>query len=212
MDYVAAGARISKDGRYRYRLWREWRLWPEPAAWRWLEDEAGKPVLDGAGAPLGRPKSVLFVMLNPSTADGDQDDPTIRRCVGFARAWGYDRVEVVNLFAYRATDPDALLALNHDDDPVGPDNGSTIRDLIRSRGEFFGSGVDKVVCAWGNLGGYLGQDETVLGWLGDAPRFALKLSKDGHPGHPLYLPASSLLIPFDGAAAARRSMKKKVPA
>lgn len=197
IDYVSKGARISADGKYRYHLWREWRLWPEPAHWDWLYDDDGKTKLvDGAGAPLGRPRSVLFVMLNPSTADGEEDDPTIRRCVNFARSWGYDRLDVVNLFAFRATEPAELLALNHLDDPVGPLNSSTIEGLIEDRTEFFGSGVDKVICAWGNHGAHLGQDETVLGWLRDTPRFALKISKDGHPGHPLYLPSKSPLLDF----------------
>lgn len=196
IQYVNAGADISPDGRYRYRLWREWRNWPDPAHWTWWNDEAGRPVVDGAGEHLGRPKSVLFVMLNPSTADGETDDPTISRCVNFARSWGYDRLEVVNLFAYRATDPKDLLKLEHTDDPVGPRNSTVVAALMEDREDFFASGVDRVVCAWGAHGGHLGQDETMLGWLGDCPRFALKLSKHGHPGHPLYLPANSQLVEF----------------
>jgi hypothetical protein len=94
--YVYAGADISPDGRYRYRLWREWRGCASRDHWRWLGAK------DGAGHELGEPLSVLFVMLNPSTADGTTDDPTIRRCVGFAKRWRYDRLEVVNLFAHRA--------------------------------------------------------------------------------------------------------------
>ena len=197
VQYVAAGARISKDERYRYHLWREWRLWPDAAHWSWWNDpDTGAPVVDGAGEHIGWPKSVLFVMLNPSTADGETDDPTIRRCVSFARAWGYDRMDVVNLFAYRATDPAELLKLNHGDDPVGPDNCQIVHGLIDEREEFGGSAIDKVVCAWGNHGAHLGQDETMLGWLADCPRYALKLSKDGHPSHPLYLPKSSALVEF----------------
>jgi hypothetical protein len=133
-------------------------------------------------------------MLNPSTADGDVDDPTIRRCVGFAQAWGYDRLDVVNLFAYRATDPAALLALNDSDDPVGPLNSEAFEKVLR-----FGYPVGKIICAWGNHGAHLGQDETALGWLGDRERFALKISKEGHPGHPLYLPKGSVPIPFKPA-------------
>lgn len=198
IQYVSKGATISKDGRYRYRLWREWRLWPERAHWRWMEGEDGKVAVDGAGEPLGRPKVVLFVMLNPSTADGEEDDPTIRRCVDFSRRWGYDRMEVVNLFAFRATDPAQLLTLDDADDPVGPDNVDAFRGLIEDRDDFFGSGVDKVVCAWGAHGAHLGQDETVMGWLGDAPCFALNVTRDGHPSHPLYQPRSSVLTPYRG--------------
>src|SRR5207237_5457574 len=72
-----SGASFSRDRRYRYRLWRRW--------------DAARPV-------------VAFVMVNPSTADAGRDDPTIRRCIGFARSWGYGRLEVVDLFAYRGTD------------------------------------------------------------------------------------------------------------
>ena len=189
--YVASGADISGDGRYRYRLWREWRLHPRPAQWDMWSDEIGKPVVDGAGSQLGEPRACIFIMLNPSTADGCADDPTIRRCVGFARSWGYDRLEVLNLFAHRATDPQHLLSLNDCDDPVGPQNSNAFEAVLR-----FGYPVGKIVCAWGVHGTHLGQDETVLGWLGDRPRFALGLTKDGHPKHPLYVPAGAHLAEF----------------
>lgn len=203
-EYVAKGAAISADGRYRYRLWREWRLHPKPAHWETWED-GGRPMLDGAGHQLGAPKSCVFIMLNPSTADGDQDDPTIRRCVGFAKAWGYDRLDVLNLFAYRATEPSELLALDHMDDPVGPGNLSAFRGMLDNDG-IFGTPVGTIICAWGNHGTHLGQDETVLGWLEDRERFALRVSKDGHPGHPLYLPAAARLVPFYGAPRHRKAL------
>lgn len=189
-DYVDTGAIISADGRYRYRLWREWRLWPDTANWYWWQ-ENGKPVLDGAGAPIGEPKSCVFIMLNPSTADADADDATIRRCVAFAKRWKYDRLDVFNLFAYRATDPRALLALNDSDDPVGPKNLHYLQSFLEHRAT-----VGHIICAWGNHGAHLGQDETMLGWLQGFDRYALKLSKDGHPAHPLYLPTDSDPIPF----------------
>ncbi len=88
-SYIRKGATLSACGRYRYRLWREWRLHPKPALWDMWTDAAGQPIVDGAGEQLGEPKACIFIMLNPSTADGDQDDPTIRRCVGFAKAWGF---------------------------------------------------------------------------------------------------------------------------
>ncbi|WP_239508926.1 DUF1643 domain-containing protein, partial [Stenotrophomonas maltophilia] len=80
-------------------LEREWRGTASNKNWKWLGFN------DGAGAPLGEPLSCMFVMLNPSTADADLDDPTIRRCVGFAKALKFDQLSVVNLFAYRATKP-----------------------------------------------------------------------------------------------------------
>jgi len=177
--YISSGATISSCGRYRYRLWREWRLHPKPAQWDMWTDERGKPV------------TCIFIMLTPSTADGDQDDPTIRRCVSFAKAWGYDRLEVLNLFAHRATDPRELLALNDADDPVGPSNKETFDKVL-----LCGNPVGKIICAWGVHGAHLQQDETALGWLGDYRRYALGLTKDGHPKHPLYVRGDAPLVRF----------------
>jgi hypothetical protein len=181
--YTSSGARISPDGLYRYLLWREWRGTHDPNNWSWLKDGRGQVAVDGGGFPLGEPKSLLFIMLNPSTADGVADDPTIRRCIGFARAWKFERLEVVNLFAYRAPQPSELFALNYDDDPVGEHNQEMVRRAADRAG--------MIICAWGAHGAYLGQDETVLGWLGERKRHALGLTKAGHPSHPLYLPAKS---------------------
>ena len=195
--YVYAGANISSCKRYRYGLWREWRLGADggEAQWDMWTDEFGKPVVDGEGKQLGDPLSCVFIMLNPSTADGTEDDPTIRRCVGFAKSLGYDRLEVVNLFAFRATDPRALLALNHEDDPVGIGNEKAVERALDH--------ADLIICAWGAHGGHLGQDQTMLGWIDrhnyrDAPVAALGLTKEGHPRHPLYLPGHSTPIPFGG--------------
>lgn len=189
--YVDKGAEISSCGSYRYRLWREWRNHPAPSQWDMWTDDTGKPVVDGAGEQLGEPKRCVFIMLNPSTADGDQDDPTIRRCVGFASMWGFDRLEVINLFAHRATDPKSLLALGHQDDPVGPRNQDAFKAVL-----FPHRLVGRVICAWGAHGGHLGQDETALGWIGDCERHALGLTSKGHPRHPLYLPRDAGLTPF----------------
>ncbi|TZG26476.1 DUF1643 domain-containing protein [Sphingomonas montanisoli] len=197
MTYVSQGAVISTCGNYRYHLWREWRGTGTNANWDWLEDDDGSIAKDGAGAPLGEPKSVLFVMLNPSTADGDQDDPTIRRCVAFAKAWGYDRMEVVNLFAWRATDPSAVLRMTGSGpDPVGPDNQRHVRNALDRAGV--------IVCAWGAHGGHIDQDETMLGWIeqyGGEP-YALRLTKEGFPAHPLYLPRDLRPAPYAGRVPA----------
>lgn len=164
--YTGSGARISADGIYRYLLWRECGVNPDP-------------------------ETCLFIMLNPSTADGDADDPTIRRCVGFANYFGCDRLEVVNLFAYRATKPADLLNYpKSGGDPVGFENQANLTDSAnRAR---------LIICAWGAHGGFIGQDETVLGWLQDVgkPLYALGLTKGGHPRHPLYVPASTQLIRY----------------
>lgn len=195
--YIAKGATISLCGRYRYRLWREWRLRPVQAQWDMWEEEDSSPCVDGAGAQIGDPLSCVFVMLNPSTADGCEDDPTIRRCIGFAKRLKFDRLEVVNLFAHRATDPRELLALGHDDEPVGVNNERHVSRALDHAG--------LIVCAWGAHGGHLGQDETMLGWIErhnyrGAPVVALGLTKDGYPRHPLYLKADSPTIPFGGSS------------
>lgn len=192
-DYVAKGAVISACGRYRYRLWREWRGTHHPRNWEWIRDDGGGIAKDGAGDDIGWPKAMVFVMLNPSTADGSVDDPTIRRCVGFAKAWQFERLEVINLFAYRATRPSALLALTHNDDPVGHENQSHVDNVMETAG--------RIVCAWGAHGGHLGQDETMLGWLDGRATYALGLTAAGHPRHPLYCPRDVVLVPFHGRKA-----------
>lgn len=144
---------LSDDGRYRYLLTRTW-----------------------AEAPL----TCLFVMLNPSTADADIDDPTIRRCIKYAQDWGYASLSVVNLFAYRATDPVAMLAA---DDPIGPDNDAHIAAAVAA--------ASLIVCGWGN-NAPIGRSTDVLKIvrsLGKTPK-GLKFTNRGEPSHPLYLRAS----------------------
>jgi hypothetical protein len=137
-----------------------------------------------------RPGAALFILLNPSTADAEKDDPTIRKCMGFARKWGYGRLRVVNLFAYRATSP---LAMKVADDPVGEENQYWIDKALRHT-----HGV--VVCAWGNHGGYRGQDVVVMGWLDDhgIEPMALRVSRQGEPYHPLYVPYGTRLFRYAG--------------
>lgn len=183
-DYIHTSAHLSACGKYRYQLDREWRGVAPNENWRWFGAK------DGGGHELGEPKACLFVMLNPSTADANVDDPTIRRCVGFAKRFKFDLLQVVNLFAYRATDPQEVLKMTGDGDPIGPENQDFIEDCAGRAG--------LIICAWGAHGGHIDQDETALGWLGDRPKFALGLSKDGHPRHPLYLKSDAALIPFDG--------------
>lgn len=119
---------------------------------------------------------MTFIMLNPSTADANQNDPTITRCMNFARRWGFGSLEVVNLFAYRSTDPRLLSIV---DDPVGPDNDTYILNAIR-RSEL-------VVLAWGTKGVLRQRDQEVLDLISDYDLYALDVSKHGHPKHPLYL-------------------------
>jgi hypothetical protein len=128
-------------------------------------------------------------MLNPSTADAERDDPTIRRCVAFSRLWGCGKLQVVNLFAFRATNPrDLRLA----EDPVGPENSRYVKEAVEAAGP--------VVCAWGVHGGHLDQDLAMLRWLAEvgARPMALAVTKDGHPKHPLYVRSDTQLMPFSG--------------
>lgn len=127
-----------------------------------------------------------FVMCNPSTADETQDDPTIRRCIAFTRQWQCEFLDVLNLFAYRSPDPSALLSAA---DPIGPDNDSWL--------DRAGYASRIIVAAWGVHGTILGRGEVVRQRLAATRKLHyLKLTKDGHPGHPLYLPANSVLMPW----------------
>jgi hypothetical protein len=133
---------------------------------------------------------VNFLMLNPSTADALVLDPTVRRCVGFARSWGFGAVEVTNLFALRATDPRTLVAHT---DPVGAGNDRAIADAARR--------ADRVLVAWGTWGVHRGRGAEVAGLidrLGVRP-MALRLTKSGHPGHPLYVRGDAEPAPWTPA-------------
>lgn len=144
-------ARFSRCRTFRYALWREW--------------DADKP-------------NVLMIGLNPSTADATRNDPTIRRCIGFARDWGFGGLWVLNLFAYRATYPDNLKAAP---DPVGPRNDYWLRRTARR--------CEAVVAAWGNHGIFMDRSSRVREMLGERLTI-LRLNASGEPAHPLYLPKS----------------------
>lgn len=134
--------------------------------------------------------TVCFVMLNPSTADETTDDPTIRRCVGFARSWGYARLIVVNLFAMRATDPaDLYDAACAGCDPVGPENETWIAEAI--------SEAQTVVCAWGasmNARLLAHPDIPMICEKYAHVPMCLGVTKSGAPRHPLYVAASQQLV------------------
>ena len=125
-----------------------------------------------------------FIMLNPSTADAETDDPTIRRCIDFAQRWDCGRLLVVNLFAYRTTSPAALYAAA---DPVGPENDAYLRQAAAQAG--------LLVAAWGAHGSLGNRGHAVRALL-DAGGYTvhhLGLTADGQPRHPLYLPKSAPL-------------------
>jgi hypothetical protein len=159
---------ISRYGKYRYHLYRK---------------------IDGGRGPVA-----TFIMLNPSTADHEVDDPTIRRCLAFCRRWGCADLHVANLFAFRATNP---AELRRTYDPVGPENRTYVRQLVEKAMEQLIPGP--VVCAWGEHGAFMDQDKTVLDWIADlCEPMCLGLTRNGQPRHPLYLPYSARLIPFAG--------------
>lgn len=150
------GTRISNNGLYRYTLDRD--------------------LFAGEG-------TVAFIMLNPSTADATQDDPTIRRCIGYGISWGFQKLLVGNLFALRATKPIKLLAA---DDPVGPENDRWLREIANE--------ADLVVCAWGahKLAAKRAREAVLPGEL-----TALKVTASGQPGHPLYLKKDLQPVKFE---------------
>lgn len=122
----------------------------------------------------------VFIMLNPSTADAEHDDPTIRRCIGFAKDWGYGGIKVVNVFAYRATNPKELLNVI---DPIGPDNYKYIKNAVANAGI--------VIAAWGatsvkNRQAYKDAINTIKN-AGIEKIFCLGTTYSGCPRHPLYV-------------------------
>lgn len=151
-----SAALISPCGRYRYRLER----------------------------PGRRP--LAFVMLNPSRADAERDDPTIRRCGALAAALGHDGLVVGNLYALRMPSPRALLA---DPDPIGPDNDAALARI--------GSEHGLVVCAWGNHAEEARAAGVVRLLRGAGAVLAcLGLTARGAPRHPLYAPRGATLQPY----------------
>lgn len=159
---------FSSDGKYRYYLYRR---------------------LSAQGEGVA-----TFIMLNPSTADARQDDPTIRKCLGFCRHWGVAELQVVNLFAIRATRP---AEMKKSSQPVGRHNRRWIeRAVVQSPSA--GRSRRLVIFGWGVHGNHCDQDRTVRDWLDSlaVEGHCLGITRDGHPRHPLYVPYSASLIPF----------------
>ena len=166
VEALDAGALFSPCRRYRYLLWRRW--------------DENLPTL----AVIG---------LNPSTADELKDDPTIRRCVGFAKGWGFGSLHMLNLFAWRATSPLAMKA--QAGNAVGPRNDEYLR-VVTSRAQ-------QTLCAWGTHGVFRGRNVEVRKMLASAGivPVVLRLTQDGYPSHPLRLPKSLTPVawPYFGA-------------
>jgi len=156
---MKGSAEFSPCKLFRYKLTREW------------------------AEPNEKRRNILFVMLNPSTADENVFDPTVRRCFGFAQRWGFNSMAVGNIYAYRATDPkDMLKARDEGTFIVGKDNDSALFELA--------SEADKIICAWGAMKWAKVRSQKVINfltrWYPDK-LYCLKKSKDGSPCHPLYL-------------------------
>lgn len=142
-------AKFSEDRVYRYALWRIW--------------DENQP-------------NVMFIGLNPSTADETEDDPTVRRCKGFAKSWGYGGLIMANIFAYRATEPEIMKSAK---DPIGPENDEWLLKLAQQ--------ATLVIGAWGNHGKFKSRGKIVVDSISDL--YCLKMNETGHPTHPLYLPS-----------------------
>jgi len=149
-------AKFSDDRKYRYSLERIW---------------------------LCRRPYVCFVCLNPSTADENFEDPTIRRCIRFSSDWGYGGLVMVNLFAFCATNPKDLYK---ESEPIGNENDDYLRRISLNAG--------LTIAAWGNDGKHMKRGENVLRLLTN-PQCLIR-TKSGHPGHPLFLKANIKPVPF----------------
>ena len=147
---------LSEDRKYRYILSRIW-------------DET-KP-------------TVLFIGLNPSTADENTDDPTIRRCINFAKSWGYGGIFMANLFAFRSTNPQGLYA---EQDPVGSANDFYIKE--------YSDKSKLTIACWGNHGNFINRSEEVCKLVNSL--YCLDINKSGKPKHPLYVKPNATRKPY----------------
>ena len=159
---------FSRCRKYRFTLWRKF-------------DSAllGKPLFDDGN--VSKDGYVQFIGLNPSTADETVDDPTIRRCIGYCRSWGYSELCMTNIFPFRATDPKDMLA---HDEPIemAIENAKWI-EMVAEKAAI-------IVCAWGANGSHKTRQNKVIKHLRDVRKFTLHhlgLNNDGSPKHPLYL-------------------------
>jgi len=149
-------ATFSTCQRYRYELWRIW--------------DAKRP-------------HVMMILLNPSIADEKIDSRTSKRCIEFAKAWGYGGLCIGNLFSFRSQDKEKMKKA---DDPIGPENDEWLVRLAKD--------ANSVVAAWGNDGSFMNRAEHVVKLLG--PLSCLRVTAKGHPQHPLYLPKGLTPTPY----------------
>jgi len=156
---IERDAHFSECRTWRYTLDRSWNYW--------------KPFL-------------LWILLNPATANAEVDDPTNRRGIRYAQEWGYGSLTFCNLFAFRTAYPSELKKAS---DPIGPDNDGMI--MINARR------ADKIMIGWGNHGDYMNRSDEVLDMLEDYKLYCLTQNKSGQPKHPLYCKADMKPVLFE---------------
>lgn len=159
---VRKGALLSPSRTYRYILSRSW-------------------------CSSSTPNQLIVIGLNPSKADARVDDPTVKKLIFITRRFGYNALMLLNLFAYRATDPKELLKV---EDPIGPMNNEIL--------ESYCSGIGDIVLAWGNGGTYMERGREVMNMLLPTNKLLKCFGKtgQGHPCHPLYLPKETKIVPW----------------
>jgi len=150
------GATFDSTRQYRYCLWRKWDI----------------------NLPF-----IMFIGLNPSTANEHSDDPTIRRVMRFARDWGYGGVFMLNLFAYVTTNPKQLLTCT---DAIGPENDMYLFGVSKR--------CNRIIFAWGAFKETKERAKDIMLLFPNAE--ALVINKDGTPRHPLYVPGDVIPVPF----------------
>lgn len=152
-DY--AGAVFDSKRIYRYVLWRLW---------------------NRKSAPL------ITIMLNPSTADEEVLDPTVKKCIKWAQAWGYGGIYVLNAFALRSTDPELLVEFAQKGrDPIGPENDFHIIETLAEHSDA------RVIVGWGKHAALLNRQQRMVELLAGRALYCLGVNKDGSPEHPLYV-------------------------
>jgi len=151
---IVRDAIISPCKRYRYQLERSW------------------------SGQTSRKSTVVFIGLNPSTADITKDDPTIRKCMAFAQAWQFNKLLMVNLFSWRATNPNELLKAKN---PIGKLNDKYLDEAV-SRSAL-------VIACWGEYGTFMNRSDNVRARYSRRLN-CLSTNQSGEPTHPLYLPAT----------------------
>lgn len=168
---LETGADFSSCRVWRYTLWRRWE----------------EPEYDSR---------VMFIGLNPSTADEVENDPTVRRCINFAKDWGYGGMFMMNAYGFRATDPKVMKAAA---DPVGPGNNEALASIANE--------ADLIVAAWGNH--CTAERASEICELINAPIMCLGQTASGMPKHPLYLRKDTPLQKFWKPVGKKRTSKRR---